>query len=73
MVFNKVTQLLADHEGINAADIKMENSFEELGLDSLSIVELAMELEDEFGVPVEVNEDLKTVGDVVRLIEAGKE
>ena len=72
MVFEKVAQLLADHEGLNAAEIKMENSFEELGLDSLSIVELAMELEDEFGVPVEVNEDLKTVEDVVKLIEAGK-
>lgn len=72
MTFEKVAKILAEHEDLELAAITMESSFEELGLDSLSIVELVMELEEAFEVSIEVSDKLKTVGDVVRLIEASK-
>ncbi len=69
MVFEKVAQEIADYKEISVDEITMESSFEELGLDSLDMVELIMKLEDALDVTLEMNEDLKTVGDVVRVIE----
>lgn len=69
MVFEKVAQEIADYKAISVSDITMDSSFEELGLDSLDMVELIMKLEDALDVQLEMNEDLKTVGDVVRVIE----
>lgn len=72
MTFEKVAAILAEHEDLELSSIQMESSFEELGLDSLSIVELVMELEEAFEVSIEVSDKLKTVGDVVRLIDESK-
>ena len=50
----------------------MESSFEDLDADSLDIVELVMSLEEEFNLEIsdEEVEKIKSVGDVVRYIEA---
>jgi acyl carrier protein len=69
MIFEKVAKILSDHEDLELSGITMESSFEQLGLDSLSIVELVMELEEAFDISIEMDDGLKTVGDVVRLIE----
>ena len=68
--FEKVVALLVDAKDCDADSIKMESTWAELELDSLDTVELVMNLEDEFGIPLEMNESLKTVGDVVNAIEA---
>lgn len=67
--FDKVVALLVDAKDCDADNVKMESTWAELELDSLDTVELVMNLEDEFGVPLEMNETLKTVGDVVNAIE----
>ena len=57
---------------MNADQIKPEAKFiEDLGADSLDIVELVMALEEEFGteIPDEEAEKLQTVGDVARFVE----
>ena len=69
MVFEKVAQEIADYKEIGVEGITMESTFEELGLDSLDMVELIMKLEDALDVQLEMSEDLKTVGDVVKVIE----
>jgi acyl carrier protein len=46
---------------------------ERLGLDSLDLVELMMELEEEFGVTLEPDESVKTVGDLVAYVEKSME
>jgi acyl carrier protein len=51
------------------SSITPETKFEDLGLDSLDMVDLIMALEDEFGVEIEAEEDLKTVGDLVTRID----
>lgn len=70
MVFEKISEIIADKLGLSADGIKMDSSFEDLGADSLDIVELIMAIEDEFGIQVsdEEAEKAKTVGDVVNYI-----
>ena len=68
MTFDKVAAIVADYKGIDVADIKEDSAFTDLGLDSLDMAELAMNLEDEFGVTIELDASLKTVADIVKLI-----
>jgi len=49
--------------------ITQETTFAELELDSLDMVELVMNLEEEFGVNIEMDESLKTVGDLMTLLQ----
>ena len=72
MTFDKVAAIVADYKGIDVADIKEDRAFTDLGLDSLDMAELAMNLEDEFGVTIELDASLKTVADIVKLIDEAK-
>lgn len=69
--FEKVVEMLVEEKGLEAEAIKPESTWAELGLDSLDTVELVMNVEDTFGVSLEMTEDMKTVADIVKVIEAG--
>lgn len=76
MIFDKVKEIIADKLSIDADEIAMESSFnDDLGADSLDIVELIMALEDEFDIeiPDEDAEKISTVSDVVEYIKAHSE
>lgn len=71
-VLEKVTEILVDELGCDAADVTLEaNIIEDLDADSLSVMEVVMNLEEEYDVEVEEEaiKTLKTVGDVVAFIE----
>jgi acyl carrier protein len=71
----KVKSIIADQLGVGEDEIKPESSFiEDLGADSLDIVELVMAMEDEFEVeiPDEEAENIKTVGDAINYINTHK-
>ena len=70
MVFETIAALIADRIECEVSEITTESSFKELGIDSLDTVDLLMQLEDELGVSVEPEESIKTVGQLVELIEA---
>ncbi|HEY8424288.1 MAG TPA: acyl carrier protein [Clostridia bacterium] len=70
--FEKVAQILAEHKDLNVQDIKEDSTFESFGFDSLDIVELIMVFEQEFGISLSMNQNIKTVGDLVKLIEQAK-
>ena len=75
MVFEKIKSLLADQLDADAEGITLEtNIADDLGADSLDVVELLMAIEDEFEVeiPDEEIENLKTVGAVVDYIQENK-
>ena len=72
MTFEKVTHTLADYKGIDASEISAESTFADLKLDSLDVADLVMNLEDEFGVSIELSADVKTVGDLVKIIDEAK-
>ena len=71
MIFEKVAKLLAEQFGLEADQITEETSFEDLGADSVDIVELSMALEEEFDIEEMGEEDLNTiltVGDLVNYL-----
>jgi acyl carrier protein len=74
MIFEKVAKLLGEQFGVDESSMTMKTSFEEdLGADSLDIVELTMMIEEEFDLGEIADEDLEglnTVGDVVELISS---
>ncbi|NLX92263.1 MAG: acyl carrier protein [Clostridiales bacterium] len=72
MVFERVQKIICEQFGTEADKVTMESSIlEDFEADSLDLVDLAMSLEDEFDieVPDEELENIKTVGDIVKLIE----
>lgn len=72
MVFDKVKEILCDQLDVEEDAVTMETDIQEdLGADSLDIVDLIMSFEEEFGVeiPDEAAEEIKTVGDIVNYIE----
>lgn len=75
MCYEKVRQLICEQLGKSEDKVNMDTRIvEDLGADSLDVVELLMALEDEFGLslPDEVAMEMKTVGDIVSYIDANK-
>lgn len=75
MIFEKIKELLADQLDANANEMTMDTDIaNDLGADSLDVVELLMSIEDEFEVeiPDEQIENIKTIGDLTRYIEENK-
>jgi len=70
MVFEKIAAIIADHTGGDVADITEATTFEELGVDSLDIVEMVMRLEEELNVELEMDEKFETVGFLVKFVES---
>ncbi|MFM1650728.1 acyl carrier protein [Brevibacillus sp. B_LB10_24] len=71
--FDRVKKIIIDRLGVEEEKVVMEASFkEDLGADSLDVVELVMELEDEFDMEIsdEDAEKISTVGEVVKYIES---
>ncbi len=71
----KVKNIIADQLGVGEEEIKPTSSFiEDLGADSLDIVELVMAMEEEFEVeiPDEEAENIKTVQDAINYINTHK-
>ncbi|MFV0496573.1 MAG: acyl carrier protein [Candidatus Fimivivens sp.] len=72
MIFSKVKAILSEQLDVDVDLITLESSIvDDLGADSLDIVDLVMSLEDTFDteIPDEAIETIKTVGDVVHFIE----
>jgi acyl carrier protein len=70
---SRVTAIVVDRLGVEEADVKPAASFkDDLGADSLDVVELVMELEDEFDLEIsdEEAEKISTVADVVDYINS---
>ena len=71
-IVDRIKDIIVEQLGVNADQINPGAKFiEDLGADSLDIVELIMALEEEFGteIPDEEAEKLQTVGDVAKYIE----
>lgn len=71
--FERVAQVVSNRLGLDVEEVKLESSFrDDLGADSLDVVELVMELEDEFDIEIgdDEAEKLQTVGDVVKYVDS---
>jgi len=72
MVFEKVKKIIVEQLGVEEDEVNMESSFiDDLGADSLDIVELIMALEEEFDIeiPDSEAEKIASVGDAVDYIK----
>ncbi|MCM1024169.1 MAG: acyl carrier protein [Prevotella sp.] len=72
MVFDKVKEIIVDQLDVEADKVTAgANIQDDLGADSLDVVDLVMSLEEEFDIeiPDEAVEGIKTVGDIVKYIE----
>ncbi|HOB20549.1 MAG TPA: acyl carrier protein [Candidatus Atribacteria bacterium] len=71
-MFEKIRDIVCEQLGVEPEAVTMESSFiDDLGADSLDIVELIMALEEEFNmeIPDEEAEKINTIGDVVEYIK----
>lgn len=72
MIFDKVKEILVDQLDVDEDKVTMDASIvDDLGADSLDLVDMVMSLEEEFDVeiPDDQVENIKTVGDIVKYIE----
>ena len=74
-VLDEVKEVVAEQLGVSKDEIKEDSKFvEDLGADSLDVVELVMALEEKFDIeiPDEAAESIATVADAVKYIEEAK-
>lgn len=73
MEFEKLQKIIADVLNIDASKVTMESSFvDDLGADSLDVLQIVMGIEDEFDIkiPDEATEKIVTVADAVKQIKS---
>lgn len=76
MIFEKIRDIIVDQLGVDEDQVTTEaNIQDDLGADSLDVVDLIQTIEDEYdlSIPDEAVEEIKTVGDIVNYIEKNAE
>lgn len=69
-MFEKIKEIIVDQLGVEESEVTMETSFEnDLEADSLDIFQVINEIEDEFDITIDTDQDLKTVADLVNYVE----
>ncbi len=74
-IFDDVKEVVVEQLNVNGDDVKEDSKFvDDLGADSLDVVELVMALEEKFDIeiPDEDAEKIATVGDAIKFIEDNK-
>ena len=70
-MFEKLAKFAAEHLDLDIDEITPESTFESLGIDSLDIVEMIMDLETELGVELEMeDQQIATFGELAAFIES---
>ena len=69
MNFETLAAKLADYKGIDVNTITLDSTFEDLALDSLDIADLVMQIEDEMGINIELDPEVKDMKALVAKIE----
>ena len=70
MYFNAIAKVVSNRTGREVSEVKPESTFAELGIDSLDTVELLMNLEDELGIEIELDQSVATVGELDAFIQS---
>ncbi|MBE6065615.1 acyl carrier protein [Clostridium cochlearium] len=69
MIIDKVLEIIGEQLGIDVQELNTETSFEELGVDSLDLFQIVIEIEEEFDIQIEDAESIKTIGDAVKFVK----
>lgn len=70
MIFEKIKAVIVNQLGVDEEEVNLETSFEDLGVDSLDLFQIIIELEEEFNIQIEDAESIKTVEDAVNYVES---
>ena len=70
MYFDAIAKIVSERTGCELSDVKPESRFSELGIDSLDTVELLMELEDELGIEIELDQKVETIDGLDKFIQS---
>lgn len=72
-VARDILQIIADYKGMDVAEVSPEQSFEELGIDSLDAIDIIYEIEDKYGIDIPQDaldlQNTKSVSDVMMVVE----
>lgn len=69
-MFEKIKEIIVEQLGVEENEVTLKTSFEnDLEADSLDIFQVINEIEDEFDITIDTDQDLKTVGDLVSYVE----
>jgi acyl carrier protein len=68
-IFEKVRNIIAKQLGLKADEISLSTTFEDLGIDSLELFRIVIEIEEDFGIQIEDPETIRTVKDAVDYAE----
>ncbi|MCL1986952.1 MAG: phosphopantetheine-binding protein [Firmicutes bacterium] len=72
-MLDKITEILRDYKSDDSLAVAENSTFEELELDSLDLVQLVMDVEEEFGVTIEMDTPITTVAELMATIENAQE
>ena len=70
MIFEKLAAIIAERLECDVGTITADTTFDGLGVDSLDMVEMVMQIEEDLGIEVEMSEKIATVGELVKFIES---
>ena len=69
--FDRIVEILRSQCDLDdSVQVTMDTTFKDIDLDSLDVVEVALECENEFGITIEVEEPPKTMGEFVQLVDS---
>ncbi len=69
-MFERIAEYLSQQLDISIEEIREDTTFESLGVDSLDIVEMIMDLEDSLGTELELTEKISTIGELAEFVES---
>lgn len=69
MIFEKIRNIICEQLGVEEEKVTLDTSFEDLGVDSLDLFQIVIEIEEEFNLQIEDAEAIKTVSDAVAFVE----
>ena len=70
MYYDMIAKIIVERTGCDISAVKPESKFSELGIDSLDMVELATELEDQTGIEIDLDQKLETVEELDKFIQS---
>jgi acyl carrier protein len=70
MYFDAIAKIISERTGTDISAIKPESKIFELGIDSLDTVEILMNLEDEIGMQIDLDQKVETIDDLDKLIQS---
>ena len=68
-MLDKITKILQDYKGDDTLEVQESSTFEAMELDSLDLVQLVMDVEEEFGITIEMDSPITTVAQLIEVIK----